>query len=1189
MTHRAISLYLLATALLTACQPKEETQFKLLTPGQTGVDFVNTITENDTLNILVSEFVYNGAGVAVGDLNGDGLEDLFFAGNQVDNRLYINQGDMQFADRTETANLNKPDPRQWASGVNILDINLDGKLDIYVCNTLHKDSTLLRNLLYINQGNNEEGIPSFREMARQYGIDDPSHSSHAQFFDYDNDGDLDLFIGVNVIEDRYPTAFGPIVSDGTNPNRDNLFRNDWDESLGHPVFTDVSLAAGLLQDGYSHSTLVFDFNEDGWQDIYVANDYQSDDLVFINNQDGTFTNQAGKMFKHFSLSAMGSDVADINNDGAADLFVTEMQPYYNKRKKLFQGGSNYQNTILTERYGYTYQYPRNTLQLNRGTNPETGLPIFSDIGMFARVQETDWSWATLFADFDNDGWKDLYVANGFPKDVTDRDFSDFRAAAGTVASNEVLLAHIPEVKSPNFLFRNTGQLNFEDVTETWGLKVPSFSNGAAYADLDGDGDLDLITNNIDDPAFIFENNNPSTNKHYLRIKLTGSAKNPDAFGADVTLRFDDHLQRAHLLSSRGYLSKSENTLHFGLDERTEVAAVEVNWPDGKFSILKNVAADQVLTISYADAGQVATPPTTAPQPLFANAISDHDLQYKEEAYDYIDFNFQRTIPHKFSQYGSSIAIGDVNGDGMDDMFLPATGGHPQHWFLQRANGRFEKQSVNYKADEKLLEEDTGSLLFDADGDEDLDLYLVRGSAQYKAGNALYQDALYLNDGKGNFTRAESALPEMHANGSCVKAADFDLDGDLDLFVGSRVLPNSYPLPDRSFLLRNDSEKGLVKFTDVTEQYNPALIEPGLISDALWSDLNNDHRPDLILAGEWMPIRMFRNDGDGFTEITDESGLAGQTGWWNSLAAADLDQDGDMDYIAGNFGENIYYQCTADEPIRIYGKDLDRNGTIDPLISCYWQDSLGDRYEYLYHPRADLVKQFVGIRKKFNTHGEYGEATVPDMFTQEEMADAVILSARWMKSSVIENLGNGQFRIKALPVEAQLAPLYGILPKDVNNDGQMDLLLVGNDFGMEVQQGRADAFAGLVLINRGNWDFQPLSIAESHFTVLGEGRGIVSLLNDQDKELILASQHRDSLRVFSYTDQADRQYIPLATNEVKALYHLTNGQNRLEEWYGGSSFMSQQGRYLTISANIKSVELFDVTGKLIRTIETEEIL
>lgn len=1169
--------------IFTACQPREGTYFELLPPEKTGVDFVNEITENDTLNILESEFVYNGAGVAVGDLNGDGLEDLFFAGNQVANRLYINRGDLNFEDATEAGGLQKSDPRQWSSGVNMLDINLDGKLDIYVCNTLHKDSTLLRNLLYINQGNNDQGIPNFEEMAAEYGIDDPSHSSHAQFFDYDHDGDLDLFIGVNVIEERYPNEFGPIVADGTNPNRDNLFQNNWDNELGHPVFTDVSLEAGLLQDGYSHSTLIYDFNEDGWPDIYVANDYRSNDLIFINNQDGTFTDRAGDIFKHFSLSAMGSDVADINNDGAADFFVSEMQPYYNKRKKLFQGGSNYQNEILTRRYNYHYQYPRNTLQLNRGTNPETGLPIFSDIGMFAQVQETDWSWATLFADFDNDGWKDLYVANGFPKDVTDRDFSDFRAMAGTLVEQEKLIAAIPAVKSPNFLFRNTGELHFEDVTGAWGLKIPSFSNGAAYADLDLDGDLDLITNNIDDPAFLFENRSDAT-RHYLRIKLRGSEKNPDAFGASATITANGKQQQLHLISGRGYLSKPEHTLHFGLGELTEVALLEITWPDGKMTRMENIPADQVLEVNYRDAG-----PATAGQgnqgtnPHFKASATQKGLLYEEQSFDYIDFNFQRTIPHKFSQYGSSMAVSDVNGDGLADVFLGGSGGYGQTLFLQQPDGRFQSKTVQYKSDPELKEEDTSTLLFDADGDQDVDLYIVRGSAQFRPGNPLYQDVLYLNDGNGNFTLAEDALPAMTANGSCVKAADFDGDGDLDLFVGSRVLPSAYPLPDRSYLLRNDSQNGVAKFTDVTQDWCSELVEPGLVSDALWTDFNNDQQPDLILAGEWMPIRLFQNQGDQFSEITAGSGLAPYTGWWNSLAAADLDQDGDMDYVAGNFGENMYYQCTSDEPIRIYGKDLDQNGTIDPLISCYWQDSLGDRHEYLYHPRADLVKQFVGIRKKFNTHGEYGEATVSDMFSEEEMADALILNAKWMKSSVIENLGNGEFAIHALPIEAQLAPIYGILPKDINQDGLMDILLVGNDHGMEVQQGRADAFSGLALINEGQFTFKPLSLETSHFAVLGEGRALVSVPEAGGQELVLATQHRDSLKVFSYFVAPELQLVSLRPDEVKAVYHLRNGNTRLEEFYWGSSFMSQSARYVAKSEEIESIELLNAKGEVSRVV------
>lgn len=1175
----------------TACDsPSSSTVYQLLDSSKTGVDFANEIVETDSFNILMTEFIYNGGGVAVGDLNGDGLQDLFFAGNQVDNRLYVNQGALKFQDISTSAHIQKSDPAIWSSGVTIVDINGDGRADIYVCNTLTENEDQRRNLLYINQGNDSDGNPTFQEMGSAYGVDDPSHSSHAQFFDYDNDGDLDLFIGVNLIEGRYPNQFVDIKLDGTGLNRDNLFRNDWSETLGHPVFTDVSLEAGLLQDGYSHSTLIHDFNEDGWADIYVANDYQSDDLIFINNQDGTFTNQAGKIFKHFSLSAMGSDVADFNNDGAADFFTTEMQPYYNKRKKLFQGESSYQMQILTERFGYNYQYTRNTLQLNQGTDPDTDLPVFSEVGMYAQVQETDWSWAALFADYDNDGWQDLYVANGFPRDVTDRDFADFRAFASNLVSTQELYERIPEVKSPNFLFRNQGDLSFASVGKDWGLAMPSFSNGAAYADLDNDGDLELITNNIDDEAFLFENtsidgDNVPEKQQYLRVQLKGAKANPDAFGAKVEIETSNGKQVRYTLSNRGYLSQSENVVHFGLGSLTQVDRLVVSWPDGQETRLENITSNQLLTIEYEAATDPQNLANSSVEKLLEEVASNYQLEYQHEDIDFIDFNFQRTLPHKFSQYGPSIAIGDANGDGRDDVFLGGSRGFDQTWMWQEADGQFRSEAVSFKADERKREEDIASLLFDADGDSDLDLYLVRGNAQSEAGSPLYQDVLYLNDGTGQFTLAEQALPEMRSNGSCVKAADFDRDGDLDLFVGSRVLPRSYPLPDRCYLLRNDSEGGEAKFTDITASFNEKLLKPGLITDALWTDVDGDDWPDLMLSGEWMSLMVFKNEaGKGLKDITASSGLLEYQGWWNSLAAADLDQDGDMDYIAGNFGENLYFRCTADQPLRIYGQDLDQNGMVDPLISCYWQDSLGNKNEYLYHPRQDLVKQFVGIRKKYNTYGEYGEASVSEMFTPEEMEGATILSSNWMKTAVIENLGNGQFKLKALPIEAQLAPVYGILPYDLDQDGKMDLLMIGNDHGIEVQQGRADAFNGLALMNGGGFEFEPLSLAESNFMVRGDGIGLASIGLSTGQELILATQHRGNLRAFQAKEATTSQLIPLQNNEVKAVHYLAGGKQQLEEFYWGSSFLSQRGRYVSKLAAVDKIELLTADGAVNRTIE-----
>ena len=1187
MKFRFCSLTLLILISIIGCSKDNSRQkrFQKVEASQSGLKFNNQLTENDSINIIDNEFVYNGAGVALGDINNDGLDDIFFAGNQVDNKLFLNRGKLKFEDVSDQSQIDKPTSLVWSSGVSMVDLNLDGRLDIYVCNTFYKDSVMRKNLLYINQGNDSEGIPKFSEMGEAYGVADNTYSSHAQFFDYDNDGDLDLFIGVNRIEGINPSQFSPLEDDGTSTSRDRLYKNVWNDSLGHPRFEEVSDLAGIRYHGYSHSTIINDFNQDGWTDIYVANDFLSNDLVYMNNQDGTFTNRAGDLFKHFSLSSMGSDVVDVDNDGRFDLYTTEMQPYYNKRKKLFQGPSSYQKEVFTRKYRYEQQYTRNTLQLNKGVNPETELPIFSEMGMYAGIQETDWSWAPLFADYDNDGWQDLLITNGFPRDVTDRDFGDFRVTASRLVSKEVLIEAIPQIKIPNFIYKNNGDLTFTDMTKEWGLNFGTYSNGAAYGDLDNDGDLDLVINNINEDALLLENKTSEIDdeNHYLRIKLNGNTKNRGAIGAVVEIYQDGKVQKKSVLSGRGYLSKPENTFHFGLGKRKNVDSALITWPDGKLQKLDEIAGDTIIEVSFAKEGRMEKRLDSSGTPYFTEIAKKYNLEHVAHDADFIDFNFQTTIPHKFSQYGPSVSVGDANNDGLDDLFIGGSRGHSQKWFFQQSDGTFEQREVSYSKKEEKLEEDAGTLLFDVDADGDLDLYIARGCAQYPPGHEFYQDVLMLNDGSGNFISVEDALPKIKSNSSSVKAADYDRDGDLDLFIGSRVLPFSYPEPDRSYILKNESTPGNPRFVDATEEVSTQLLFPGLISDVLWTDFNNDFWPDLILAGEWMPLRFFENRKGKLVEISEKTGLNDKFGWWNSLSAADLDNDGDMDYIAGNYGQNINFKGTQQEPIRVYAKDLDQNGKIDPLISYFLRDSAGTRKEYLYHPWQDVTKQYVGIRKSFNSFGEFGEKTLPELFPNGLLDDAKVLSFNYMLTSWVENLGGGKFEIHALPIEVQLGPTFGILPTHLDNDGYLDILLVGNDFGMEVQQGPADGLMGSALLNNKNGGFKPVDLEKSHFFVPGDARGLVDITTSNGHTLVAATQNNDNIRVFERNVPLKGQTIGVSANEVKAEIEFDNGQTQLYEFYWGSTFQSQTSRSLKVLPRAKEIRFYDGFGKETRAI------
>ncbi|MBC3788468.1 VCBS repeat-containing protein [Spirosoma utsteinense] len=1167
---RLVIFFLISIYGASACQFGKKPVFTLVNSANSHVTFANRITTTDSFNVLSFEYIYNGGGVGIGDVNNDGLPDIFFTGNMVSSRLFLNKGNLTFQDITIPA---KVGTTAWCTGVSMVDINQDGWLDIYISTVHPNKNKSAPNLLYLNHGLNAAGIPTFSEEAGKVGLADSSYSTQATFFDYDLDGDLDMYLVTNALEDySRNTAVGQ-KRDGTGRSVDKLFRNDGLQNNALPRFTDVSRQAGIQSEGWGLGVVTNDINRDGYPDLYITNDFLSNDLLYINNQDGTFTNKIASALKHQEHNGMGVDMADLNNDGLNDIVAVDMLPDDNLRQKSMFSDINYDQFQTALNRDYQPQYVRNTLQLNNGAAGK-GLPTFSDIGQLAGIDATDWSWSPLLADFDNDGNRDILITNGYPKDVTNLDFSIYSKDASMFGTTKSKLRTMIEavnqltaVDKPDFLFQNKGNLVFANVAADWGLTQHAVSNGAAYADLDNDGDLDLVMNSIDSEALLYENHiedaGQKSTANYLRLKLVGQKGNPAGLGAKITIWTNGQQQYAEQVIQRGYTSTVESSVHFGLGKQANVDSLTITWPGQKVEKLTNVKANQTLKL-YEQHARLDTSRQSAQQPALFNVLENSGIPpYKQTELDFVDFKWTSLLPRKYAQSGPGIAVGDVNGDGLDDFILSGSAGNPASLFYQRPDQTFALAHLPAKQ-----AEDMGMLLFDADNDGDQDLYCVSGSSEFGTDEKAYQNRFYRNAGKGIFQLDTNALPVVSASGSCVVANDFDKDGDLDLFIGGRIIPGSYPMAPASYLLKND---GKGHFADVTDQLAPALRRAGMVTSALWSDYNNDGWVDLVVVGEFMPITFYKNS-QGKSLGKETVVLNNSVGWWNSVVGGDFDNDGDIDYVAGNLGLNSRYRASPEQPVCLYAKDFDNNGRIDPILCRFIQGK-----EYPTHPRETFSTQMVSMRRRFLHYSDYGNATLTDLITPDQLNGALIFKATNMASSYIQNNGKGQFVVKQLPVDAQFSPLLGMLVDDVNSDGNLDLVGVGNEYGTETLTGWYDAGVGTCLLGNGSGQFSAVKSGKSGFLVDKDAKALAELRLARGQTLYVATQNKDSLRLLTKSTKDVGSLFKPRSSDAFVMTILPNGKKRKTEFYWGSSYLSQSSRTITLNGDRKKSSISDVQG------------